>query len=414
MRFKNLFDAPPPIQRAPLPGENPAYAIDNAQGPPPFNPDAPLADRLAGGALPVACTASSTEFFSIWVVCQFFTFITLGLYAPWAKARKTRYLAQHISLNGRAFDVQLNPMAILKGRLIALAIVFAGIGFALRQPSLRPFLAIAAFAALPWLLSRSMAFRWWRSSFADRRFGFVPDATPLIKPALCVAIGAVLSVIPLQWGVATHAFLVPALNSIGYLTVAMLAPYLTTVLLHLRLSRAQYGKHHFQLETTAWEMYKKLFSAARKGFGFVFLVYMLLMVGSGIAYGSGATDIAAILGTMGLLTITVFSVAAARTQRFNFVMNRLTVGEHLRFESSLDSGKTARKSVRFALLNIITLGLAVPWTTIEMLKWRVQHVRAHLNAPWEDFINAGAAQAVKDSGAIADGLAEQFDFELSL
>jgi uncharacterized membrane protein YjgN (DUF898 family) len=413
MGFKNLFDAPPPIPRALMPHETPGLAADVPE-PPRFDPDKPLTREQTGTALPVACTATTAEFFPIWVGCQFFTLVTFGLYAPWAKARKARYLAQHLSLNGRVFDVQLNPVAIFKGRLIALVFVLIGFGLALYAPSLRPFLAMASFAALPWLLSRSMAFRWWRSSFADRRFGFTPDAKPLFKPAACVAIGAILSVVPLQWSGETQAYLIPIINSIGLLVLAMLAPYLTTALLHLRFTRAQYGKHHFRLETTVWEMYKKLFKAARKGFGFIFVIYALLMGSSIFAAVKGSIDIAAILNVIGLLVITVFGVAAARTQRFNFVMNRLVVGEHLRFESTLDSGKTAGKSVRFALLNTVTLGLAVPWTTVEMLKWRVQSVRAHLTAPWDEFIDAGAAHAVKESGAIADGLAEQFDFELSL
>jgi uncharacterized membrane protein YjgN (DUF898 family) len=185
-------------------------------------------------------------------------------------------------------------------------------------------------------------------------------------------------------------------------------------LLYLRLSRAQYGKHAFHLDATPWKIYKSLFKTNWRGFGFVFVIYMALMIGSGVVAAYDYDDLGALMRAAGVLMITVFGVASARTQRFNFVMQKLTVGDHLHFESRLDPTKTARKSMKFALMNVVSLGLTVPYTTIEMLRWRAEHLRAYLDQPWEDFLDAGAPQAVGEGGALADGLAEQFDFELSL
>jgi uncharacterized membrane protein YjgN (DUF898 family) len=406
MDLKTPFDAVSPIQ--------PVRFTTALLGPETHEPPQVDTPRPPAGDIPVSFNGSTQAYFPIWVVCQFYTFITLGLFAPWAKARKARYLAQNLTLNGVAFDVVLNPLAILKGRLIALGALAFGLIVAISVPSSRPFLVVVAFIGLPWLLSRSMAFRWWRSSFSGRRFGFTPTTKPLWKAAFIVGLGAVLSVIPSSWSPADSPYFILTVNGIGYFVFAVFGTYLTTALLYLRLSRAQYGKHAFRLDTTPWQIYKKLFKTSWRGFGFVFGIYMALMLGSGVASAADYDDIGAVMRAVGILIITVFGVASARTQRFNFVMSKLSVGDHLYFESTLDPSKTARKSMWFALMNVASLGLTVPYTTIEMLKWRVQHVRAHLNAPWEDFLDAGAPQAVGESGALADGLAEQFDFELSL
>jgi uncharacterized membrane protein YjgN (DUF898 family) len=406
MDWKTPFDAMPPLAPTTFPNA--------LLGPELKEPPRVEAPRPVAGDIPVAFNGTTQAYFPIWIVCQFYTFITLGLYAPWAKTRKARYLAQSLTLNGVAFDMVLNPLAILKGRLIASAAVAFGLIAALSVPSSRPILVAAAFIVLPWLLSRSMAFRWWRTSFSGRRFGFTPTTRPLWKGACLVGFGAVLSVIPLQWSPIDSPYLIPALNGIGYLLVAFFGTYLTTALLYLRLSRAQYGKHAFHLDATTWQIYKKLFKTAWAGFGFVFVVYMGLMIGSGVAAAADYDDLGALMRAAGILMITVFGVASARTQRFNFVMEKLAVGDHLSFESTLNPSKTARKSMWFALINVASLGLAVPYTTIEMFKWRAQHVRAHLTQPWEDFLDAGAPQAVGEGGALADGLAEQFDFELGL
>jgi uncharacterized membrane protein YjgN (DUF898 family) len=402
MDLKTPFEAMPPLE----PVRFPTALLG------PEFPETPRSEtpQPIAGDIPVAFHGTTQAYFPIWVVCQFYTFITLGLYAPWAKARKARYLAQSLTLNSVAFDVALNPLAILKGRLIALAVVAGG----LIVPSSRPFLVATAFVGLPWLLSRSMAFRWWRSSFAGRRFGFTPTTKPLWKAAFIVCVGAVLAVIPQQWAPRDSPDLIPVLNGLGYFVFAVFGTYLTTALLYVRLSRAQYGKHAFHLDAKPWQIYKKLFKTNWRGFGVVFVVYAVLMIGSGAAAVAAYEDVGALMRAAGVLMITVFGVASARTQRFNFVMEKLTVGEHLSFESTLDPTKTARKSMWFALINVLSLGLTVPYTTIEMLKWRTQHVRAHLTEPWDAFLDAGAPRAVGEGGALADGLAEQFDFELSL
>jgi uncharacterized membrane protein YjgN (DUF898 family) len=62
---------------------------------------------------------NATEYFGIWIVNLFLTVITLGIYSAWAKVRRKRYFYGNTWLADSNFEYHGNPVAILKGRIIA-------------------------------------------------------------------------------------------------------------------------------------------------------------------------------------------------------------------------------------------------------------------------------------------------------
>src|SRR3979409_2523918 len=74
---------------------------------------------------PVEFTAHAGEYFRIWIVNLALTIVTLGIYSAWAKVRKRRYFYAHTRIAGEGLEHRAQPLAILKGRLIAVAL-FAG------------------------------------------------------------------------------------------------------------------------------------------------------------------------------------------------------------------------------------------------------------------------------------------------
>src|SRR4249920_2020940 len=88
------------------------------------------AGESAERRLPVEFTATDDEYFRIWIVNLALTIVTLGIYSAWAKVRKRRYFYGHTRIDGEGFEYRANPVAILKGRLIAVAAlaVFYGVG----------------------------------------------------------------------------------------------------------------------------------------------------------------------------------------------------------------------------------------------------------------------------------------------
>jgi uncharacterized protein DUF898 len=67
-------------------------------------------------------TGRGAEYFRIWVVNLLLTLLTLGVYSAWAKVRKARYLRQNTRLDGHVFDFHGKPLAIFRGRLVALVL----------------------------------------------------------------------------------------------------------------------------------------------------------------------------------------------------------------------------------------------------------------------------------------------------
>src|SRR5476649_1623037 len=121
---------------------------------------------------PVEFTGSAAEYFRIWIVNLALTILTLGVYSAWAKVRKKRYFYGNTLIDGECFDYRAHPLAILKGRLIAvtaLALYYACSEFA---PTYHWLLFLAAPFLLPWLIVRSMAFNAYNTTYRNIRLHF--------------------------------------------------------------------------------------------------------------------------------------------------------------------------------------------------------------------------------------------------
>ncbi|EXJ09667.1 Inner membrane protein yjgN [Nitrincola nitratireducens] len=99
------------------------------------------------------------EYFRIWIVNILLTILTLGIYSAWAKVRNHRYFYGNTHLNDHSFEYLASPITILKGRLVAVALLIIYILADQFFPLLSIALYIALIVSMPWLICRSMAFR---------------------------------------------------------------------------------------------------------------------------------------------------------------------------------------------------------------------------------------------------------------
>lgn len=138
-----------------------------------------------------------SEFFRIWIVNIALSVLTLGIYSAWAKVRTGRYFYEHTLLDQGRFSYLANPIAILKGRAIAVAAfllysVLMGI----------PLLGIIVFLSLavitPWFIVRAIRFGARVSAFRNIRFDF---NGPIGEAVLLFVVGPVLMMLSL--GIAT-------------------------------------------------------------------------------------------------------------------------------------------------------------------------------------------------------------------
>ena len=103
-----------------------------------------------------------------WGVVLLLSIVTLGIYSAWAKVRTERYFYAHTRLAGASFEYLASPIAILKGRLIAYAVVICLVLSAQFMPALYLLMVLTIGLLMPALIVWSLRFRArnsaWRTS----------------------------------------------------------------------------------------------------------------------------------------------------------------------------------------------------------------------------------------------------------
>jgi len=121
------------------------------------------------------------DFFSVIIVNWLLTILTLGIYYPWAKARKLQFLYGETSLNGDSFSFHGTGKEMFKGFVKALLIITVLYSvFFLFIYLKTPFLGIAILylgilAILPFAIHGSYRYRMSRTSWRGIRFGYRGD-----------------------------------------------------------------------------------------------------------------------------------------------------------------------------------------------------------------------------------------------
>jgi hypothetical protein len=113
-----------------------------------------------------------SEYFRIWIVNMFLSIVTLGIYSAWAKVRREQYFHRNLMLDGSGFDYHGKPMAILKGRIVAV-LLLGGLSAAQHFSPLAYGVAILCLLpVVPWLAVKAFRFRAHNTSYRGLRFSF--------------------------------------------------------------------------------------------------------------------------------------------------------------------------------------------------------------------------------------------------
>ena len=113
-----------------------------------------------------------SEFFRIWIVNLVLTILTLGIYSAWAKVRTKHYFYGNTELAGDRFDYLASPIAILKGRIIAVVflVIYTLVSYFAATWSF--ILFIVLMLVMPYVVMRAIRFNAIMSSWRGVRFGF--------------------------------------------------------------------------------------------------------------------------------------------------------------------------------------------------------------------------------------------------
>ena len=330
-------------------------------------------------------TGTGSEYFRIWIVNLVLTILTLGIYSAWAKVRRMQYFYRNTQLNESSFDYHGTPLAILKGRLIAIAL-FGGYSLTIKfYPLFGLLIGLAIMLAMPFLLVISFRFRLYNSSYRGLRFGF----TGSVENAYVVFL---------------------ALPMAALFTLYLMAPFAHQRIKAYQHNNARFGLSAFTFDATAGSFYKIYFFTWLQ---FVLIISLFIYAAYSIFQG-GMADMPkeAIFGFV-MLAFVLFFIASllivpyfiSRIQ--NLVWNHTRLGEH-RFSSFMTAHGLAWVTISNFIFIILTLGLFKPFADIRLARYRMEHIALLPAGNIEDIL-ASEQQQIDATGTET---AEIFDVDI--
>lgn len=336
-------------------------------------------------------TGKGSEYFGIWIVNLLLTILTLGFYSPWAKVRRLQYFYRNTELAGASFDYHGNPVAILKGRILALGMLILYNGAMAIEPWLGWAVAAVLLPFLPRLLRKSLQFRLHNSSYRGIRFRF----NGTLKDSY-------------------FAFLLWPFLTV--LTLYLLAPWCHQRIKRFQHENSAFGQVSFSFSAGVrpfYGLYLKLFAVLLAG---VLLICALVVafVGGTIMLAGGKSDPQAMMrlslllfGGLFLLFFFIRPFFEALLQ--NLVWNHTRLGVH-RFVSHASAWRLFVIMLGNLFGVVLTLGLFRPFAVTRLLRYRLQSVSLLAVGSLDGFV-AGQESAVS---AVGEEAAEMFDIDISL
>lgn len=376
---------------------------DQAQGAP--------AGPGSGRTLELRFTASGSEYFRIWIVNLLLIVVTLGLYLPFAKARRLRYFHANTLVDGQPLAFHGDPWKMFKGFVLMLVLfgAYAASSYVSDWVGLGAFVLLAVL--WPALWRSSLMFRLGNTSWRGLRMGFegsLADAYRAMLP-LFVPGAAVLAVTAwFMTGVDPEDVKAVQRANLAAAPAVGMATLLTAGLLpwaFWRIKRYQHGGYRIAREAAMFSGRLRSFYGLGLKLGLTgILAAVLLGVLAAVAVGVSKTGASVWLFIpLGALLVTVCMAAlsaCAGAWLQNLAWNH-THSAQLRFASALSAGALTRLTLRNLLLVVVTLGLYRPFAVVQAMRLRLQAVSVHAEGDIEAWVAAAPVAAGSGSGEMS-------------
>ncbi|MYM98902.1 YjgN family protein [Duganella vulcania] len=328
--------------------------------------------------------ATGGEYFRIWIVNLLLTVVTLGIYSAWAKVRRNQYFYSSTELAGSSFEYHGNPVAILKGRIVA-AVIF---GIYMAASAWAPLAAVAVALGMgiasPWFIWKSLQFRLHNTSYRGIRFRFVGD----VRDAY------------------TNYLVRPLLNGV---TLGLATPFIHQRAKAWQHNESRYGKARFSFDASVADFYKLYGGLLLIGGGGMVALFWFMMKRTPAPASSA--EAAGETGLFLLLFYAWFFVVYPLFMNMlqKLIWNHTSLEQH-RFRSDMRWSRLVFITVTNYLAVICTLGLFLPFAHVRAMRYRLESTSLLVDGSLDDIT------AVPDGevGAAGEGMAEFMDYDLSL
>ncbi len=330
-------------------------------------------------------TGSGSEYFRIWIVNLLLSILTLGIYSAWAKVRKNQYFYRNMRVAGSSLDYHGNPIAILKGRIIAFVLLM-GLKFSPNIHIALYFIMLGiVLGVLPWLITRSFAFRLHNTSWRGIRFRFLGTTGAAAKVLYVYGM-----LIPISFGLCYPLFY-QRIRAFIY-------------------NNSAFGLTKAELNVSAGPVYGVFIKAA--GLALVVPAIGAVLIGSFMSMSNSSMKTMAMIAPIGIFiayfSILMISYPFFQARMTNLIWNNVSLGP-ARFESTQGVFRLAGILIGNFVLTLITLGLYWPWAAV-----RLSHYRAETMALMADRnLDTFTTDAASDMSAAGEEISDAFGFDVS-
>jgi len=384
---------------------------------------------------------SGSEYFKIWIVNLFLSILTLGIYSAWAKVRRKRYLYGNTSIKGASFEYHASPITILKGRLIAVALLIVYSVLSELFPLVGFFLLILLFAFIPWIVWRSLRFNARMTSLRNVHFSFkgrlgksylfylvIPFIFPLLISSL-FSFG--YSVLVYEYPIENfYNYFSDLINFPDYypteiliLTVGsvsmylLMIPYVQKIKMSYYMNNSCFGQGKFSSNISASKFYLidiLTFLVTAAVFLFPIMIFLLIYgFNAFFGYGSEFLDnVNSIVPVFFIFVAYVFmlssvflSTAFFTVKLRNYVYSNTQLNDNISVNSNLNTWNLFWLYLSNFFLMIFTVGLAYPLTIIRKTKYMAETVSVKNVEAFSQFVS----QQEQQQSALGEEIGEAFD-----
>ena len=340
------------------------------------------------------------EFFGIWIVNILLTIVTLGIYSAWAKVRTQQYFLGHTKVDGHAFRYLATPIQILKGRLLAFAVIAVFSVLTQLIPVFGAVFAVASIFVMPRLLVQGIKFNLRMTSYRNVRFGFHGS-----------------------YGEAFLNFII--LPILSLFTLYLLMPYVLKRMEKFVYENVSFGGKKMQVNTSAGKYYEAVFKAFFVTLG-ALIVFAIVLSILGVVAGVSlkADEFGAVGGIMSIVLIVAYFVAyivayvliIALPQAIyrgivrNHVFDAAELEGLATFKSTVDISDYCVLLATNYLMVAGSLGLAYPVAKVRHAAYLASVTEVRINSEIDNLTDP----LNQDSSTFLEEAADLYDIDFSL
>jgi uncharacterized membrane protein YjgN (DUF898 family) len=359
--------------------------------------------------LTIEFTGSGSEYFRIWIVNLLLSIVTLGLYLPFAKARRLSYFYSNTLIDGQALAFHGNPWKMLRGFLLLAVLggAYAAAGH------FSPLGAVVAFGLLcviwPALWRAGLQFRLANTSWRGLRFGFKGElagaykaVAPIYLPTLVIVIVGALMRSQMEAGATPDKAALQGLliwNGSAALLLMLLMPWALALIKRYQHGGYAYASQRAELNVSTWRFY----TLSLKFIGLFLLPVFLMGIVAAVVIPMLKLGPTAMFVLIGLGYFATLALALPfGTARLQDLIWNGTRSAELRFHSALKFWPFAGLTVANWLLTALTLSLYRPFAAVAQTRMRLAAMSIELSGDLDSW-RAQSADDYQDASGDAAG-----------